>query len=64
MIKAQRTLRAKNITKEHVIQLAFELSLNKWKLAFGYNGKIRMVTIDARGLNQISVFTYVTSNFL
>jgi transposase len=53
MKKTQRTLQADNSTKESVMQLAFELSLNKWKLAFGYNGKMRMVTIDARDLDQI-----------
>jgi transposase len=53
MKKTQRTLRAKNSTKVHVLQLAFELSLNKWKLAFGHNGKMRMVSIDARDLDQI-----------
>jgi transposase len=53
MKKTQRTLRADNSTKEHVLQLAFELSLNKWKLAFGHNAKMRMVTIDARDLDQI-----------
>ena len=53
MKKTQRTLRADNSTKESVMQLAFELSLNKWKLAFGHNGKMRMVTIDARDLDQI-----------
>ena len=52
MKNTQRTLRAENSTKEPVMQLAFELSLNKWKLAFGYNGKMRMVSIDARDLNQ------------
>jgi hypothetical protein len=53
MKKTQRTLQADNSTKEPVIQLAFELSLNKWKLTFGHNGKWRMVTIDARDLDQI-----------
>jgi transposase len=53
MKKTQRTLRADNSTKEPVMQLAFELSLNKWKLAFGHNGKMRMVSIDARDLDQI-----------
>jgi transposase len=53
MKKTHRTLRAENSTKVPVMQLAFELSLNKWKLAFGHNGKIRMVTIDARDLDQI-----------
>ncbi|KPK22079.1 MAG: hypothetical protein AMK69_20500 [Nitrospira bacterium SG8_3] len=48
MKNTQRTLRAEHSTKEHVLQLAFELSLNKWKLVFGHNGKMRMVTIDAR----------------
>jgi transposase len=53
MKNTQRTLRADNSTKAPVMQLAFELSLNKWKLVFGHNGKIRMVTIDARDLDQI-----------
>ena len=53
MKKTQRTLRADNSTKAPVMQLAFELSLSKWKLAFGHNGKMRMVTIDARDLDQI-----------
>ena len=53
MKKTQRTLRSDNSTKEPVMQLAFELSLNKWKLAFGHNGKMRVVTIDARDLSQI-----------
>ena len=33
------------------MQLAFELSLKKWKLVFGRNGRMRMVFIDARALN-------------
>ena len=53
MKKTQRTLRADNSTKAPVMQLAFELSLSKWKLAFGHNGKMRMVSIDARDLDQI-----------
>ena len=53
MKKTQRILRVENSTKEHVMQLAFELSLSKWKLAFGHNAKMRMVTIDARDLDQI-----------
>jgi hypothetical protein len=45
MKKTQRTLPADNSTKEPVMQLAFELSLNKWKLVFGHNGKMRMVIL-------------------
>jgi hypothetical protein len=57
MKKTQRSLRVDHSTKAPVMQLAFELSLNKWKLALGYNGKMRMVTIDARDLNQIQQAT-------
>jgi transposase len=53
MKKTQRTLRAKNNTKEHVLHLAFELGQAKWKLVFGNNGKTRMVTIEARHLGQL-----------
>jgi transposase len=53
MKKTQRTLRAKNNTKGHVLHLAFELGQTKWKLVFGNNGKTRMVTIEARQVGQL-----------
>jgi hypothetical protein len=53
MKKTQGTPRVDNSTKAPLMQLSFYLSLNKWKLILGYNGKMRMVTIDARDLDQI-----------
>ena len=41
MKKTQRTLRVDSSTKAPVMQLAFELSLKKWKLVFSHNGRIR-----------------------
>ena len=53
MEKTQRTLPADNTTKENKMHLAFELSHSKWKLVFGYTGKTRMVSMDARDLRQL-----------
>jgi transposase len=53
MKKTQRTLPAEDSTKENEMHLAFELSHSKWKLAFGHNGKLRMVSADARDLKRL-----------
>jgi transposase len=53
MKKTQETLKKNDITKKAVLYMAFELSNNKWKLAFSDGSKVRYVTIDARKLYQI-----------
>jgi transposase len=53
MKKTQETLRREDSTKEAVLHLAFELSNRKWKLAFSDCSKRRLVTINARNLQQL-----------
>ena len=53
MKKTQETLRREDSTKEAVLHLAFELSNTKWKLAFSDCSKRRLVTINARNLEQL-----------
>ncbi len=55
MKKTQETLRQKDITKEAVLYIAFELSNNKWKLAFSDGSKIRHKAITAGDLAQLQV---------
>ena len=53
MKKTQETLRREDSTKEAVLHLAFELSNTKWKLAFSDCSKRRLVSINARNLQQL-----------
>jgi len=53
MKKTQETLRREDSTKQAVLHLAFELSDTKWKLAFSDCSKRRLVTINARNLQQL-----------
>ncbi len=53
MKKTQETPRKKDSTKEMVLHMAFELSDTKWKLAFSDCMKRRLVTINARDLEQL-----------
>jgi transposase len=55
MKKTQETLRIKDIIKEAVLYIAFELSNSKWKLAFSDGSKIRYKTITAANLAQLQV---------
>jgi len=53
MRKTQETLRIKDIIKEAVLYIAFELSNSKWKLAFSEGNKVRYKTISAGNLAQL-----------
>jgi len=53
MKKTQETLKQKDITKQAVLYMAFELSNSTWKLAFSEGSKVRYVTVDARKLYQL-----------
>ena len=53
MKKTKGTPRKKVSITEKVLHLAFELSQNKWKLAFSNGEKIRTVTVAARNLEQV-----------
>ena len=53
MKKTQETLRIKDIIKEAVLYIAFELSNSKWKLAFSDGSKIRHKAITAGNLAQL-----------
>jgi transposase len=53
MKKTKGTPRKKVSIIEKVLHLAFELSQNKWKLAFSNGEKIRTVTVAARNLEQV-----------
>ncbi len=53
MKKTKGTPRKKVSISEKVLHLAFELSQNKWKLAFSNGEKIRTVTVAARNLEQV-----------
>jgi transposase len=53
MKKTKGTPRKKVSISERVLHLAFELSQNKWKLAFSNGEKIRTVTVTARNLEQV-----------
>ena len=53
MKKTQETLRREDSRKEAVLHMAFELSNTKWKLAFSDCSKRRLVSINARNLEQL-----------
>ena len=53
MKKTQETPRNKDNTKQAVLHMAFELSDTKWKLAFSDCRKRRLVSINARNLEQL-----------
>ena len=53
MKKTKGTPRKKVSISEKVLHLAFELSQNKWKLAFSNGEKIRTVAVAARNLEQV-----------
>ncbi len=55
MKKTQETLRIEDTIKEAVLYIAFELSNNKWKLAFSDGSKIRHKTITAGNLAQLQL---------
>ncbi len=55
MRKTQETLRIKDIIKEAILYIAFELSNSKWKLAFSDGSKIRYKAITAGNLAQLQV---------
>ena len=49
-----QTAQQKNISEDlSVLYMSFELSHNKWKLAFGTGGNPRIVQIDARDLKRL-----------
>ena len=51
--KTKETLNKEHITKEAILYMSFELSNTKWKIAFSDGDKKRLVTIDARNLDQL-----------
>jgi class 3 adenylate cyclase len=53
MEKTQRTLQKENTTLEAILYMAFELSNEKWKIAFSNGDKKRIVTINARNLEKL-----------
>jgi hypothetical protein len=53
MKKTKGTPRKKGSIIERVLHLAFELSQNKWKLAFSDGIKMRFKSIVARDLAQL-----------
>ena len=53
MKKTQATLRREASTGLAVLYTAFELSNEKWKLAFSNGDKVRHVSVVARGLSQL-----------
>jgi len=53
MKKRQETLRIHDSITEAILYTAFELSHRKWKLAFSNGEKMRIVTMDARDLDQL-----------
>jgi len=53
MKKTRGTPRKKVSINERVLQLAFELSQNKWKLGFSDGNKMRFKSIAARNLEQL-----------
>ena len=53
MKKTQETLKKNDTTKQAVLYTAFELSNNKWKLAFSDGNKARYVSTDARDLHKL-----------
>ena len=55
MKKTKGTPRKKVSIIERVLHLAFELSQNKWKLAFSDGIKMRFKSIVARNLEQVGL---------
>lgn len=53
MKKTQETLKKHDSKKQTVLYTAFELSNNKWKLAFSDGNKARYVSTDARDLHKL-----------
>jgi transposase len=53
MKKIQRTLPKEDSTPAVTLYMAIELSHTEWKLAFSTGEKIRIVTMDARDLDQL-----------
>ena len=53
MKETKGTPKKKVSISEKVLHLAFELSQNKWKLAFSNGEKIRTVAVAARHLEQV-----------
>lgn len=50
--KTKETLK-EDITKEAILYMPFELSDTKWKIAFSDGNKKRLITMDARNLDQL-----------
>jgi transposase len=53
MRKAKGTLQREDSTKGLVLKMALELSMSKWKVAFGWEDQTRYVTIGARDLDRL-----------
>jgi len=53
MRKAKGTLQREDSTKGLVLKMALELSMSKWKVAFGWEDQTRYVTIEARDLDRL-----------
>jgi len=53
MRKAKGTLQREDSTKGLVLKMALELSMSKWKIAFGWEDQARYVTIGARDLDRL-----------
>jgi transposase len=53
MRKAKGTLQREDSTKGLVLKMALELSMSKWKVAFGWEEKSRYVAIGARDLDRL-----------
>ena len=53
MRKAKGTLQGEDSRKGLVLKMALELSMSKWKVAFGWEEKSRYVTIGARDLDRL-----------
>jgi transposase len=51
--KTKGTLKREDTTKETILYMPFELSDTKWKIAFSDGNKKRLITMDARNLDQL-----------
>ena len=53
MRKAKEGLQREDRTKGVELKMALELTISKWKVAFGWKDQSRYVTIEARDLDQL-----------
>jgi hypothetical protein len=53
MRKAKETLPREDSTKGLVLKMALELSMSRWKVAFGWEDQSRDVTIVERDLDRL-----------